>query len=70
MPSILAPEMCIQCSNTLKDSSLQELSLKVAMLMAPAHADRCSDLAALDLEHVQAMPIGTKLSFRHSIQSP
>ena len=43
-----------------EDLSFQALSHKVAMLMALANADRCSDLASLDLDYMQYQVNGVK----------
>ena len=43
-----------------EDLSFQTLSHKLAMLLALANADRCSDLAALDLDYVRPQINGIK----------
>ena len=43
-----------------EDLTFQSLSHKVVMLMALANADRCSDLAALDLNYMQHQVSGVK----------
>ena len=43
-----------------EELSFQQLSHKLAMLMALANADRCSDLAALDLNYAQLQTNGMK----------
>lgn len=45
-----------------RDLTLQALTHKVAMLMALSNADRCSDLAALDLNHRTYQTNGVKFT--------